>query len=172
MRPVSELGIGAIIGALAVLLLMQVCKPEPIEPEIRLKTDTVWITKHEILRVVDIPDPYVWHDTVYIAYVDSVFIGEIFTFKDTATVGSVRVPFKISSTGLLTDLQLGAIYDFPTITKTKTIIQPPRGLYAGPAFHSFSGIGAQATYLRNRSQISIGYYADRSYNVQVGFKLF
>jgi hypothetical protein len=172
MQRGSEIGLGAIIGALVVLLLMQVCQPKQTEGEIEHKTDTVWITKHEILRVVEIPDPYIWLDTVYIPYVDSIFIGEIFTFKDTATVGSVRVPFKISSTGLLTDLQLGAIYDFPTIINTKTIIQPPRGLYAGPTFHSFAGIGAQATYFRNRSQVSVGYYADRSYSLGVGFKLF
>lgn len=126
----------------------------------------------EVVRIVE--RPTVRRDTVYIAYADSTFIGELFTFKDTASVGGVRIPYKITSTGLITDLRLGAIFDYPTITHTttRTITRPPRGLYAGATLGQTVQPGATVLYVRDKFAVGYSYHSDRSSSLTAVYKIF
>jgi hypothetical protein len=164
------------IGFILAIMLMAQCQSERenILREVT-RTDTVWqerVIPQEVVKIVE--RPTVRRDTVYIAYMDSTFIGELFTFKDTANVGGVIIPYKITSTGLITDLRLGAIFDYPTITHTtsRTITRPPRGLYAGATVGQTTASGATVLYVRGNFAAGYTYHSDRSSSITAVYKIF
>jgi hypothetical protein len=152
-----------------------------LEPESTVRIDTVWLTKSAPKREIQLPQANVKSvprleviesikrvtDTVYVPQSELV---KVFEYDSLIYLDSLQINYAIRSLGLVTSVEFGYKYNYPSVSKTETVVIRPSGIYAGMFANKYTA-GVQGVYVRPKWLVGVGYGADQSYNVNMAIKL-
>ena len=152
-----------------------------LEPESTVRVDTVWLTKSASKREIQLPQARVKSvprleviesikrvtDTVYVPQTELV---KVFEYDSLIYLDSLQINYAIRSLGLVTSVEFGYKYNYPSVSKTETVVIRPSGIYAGMFANQYTA-GVQGVYVRPKWLVGLGYGADQSYNLNLAIKL-
>jgi hypothetical protein len=106
-------------------------------------------------------------DTVYVPQTELV---KVFEYDSLIYLDSLQINYAIRSLGLVTSVEFGYKYNYPSVSKTETVVIRPSGIYAGMFANQYTA-GVQGVYVRPKWLVGLGYGADQSYNLNLAIKL-